>query len=247
MHNLTKLSGLALFAIGLVVNSGCSTALAQDQPDLDKAGRRTIAVSGSGSVRVKPDIATAVLGTTKSAAKLPDAKTACDATIAQVKASLKKSGVADEDIQSVQYQIYRVTANPQAGIKESAWKVVHMLQVRTKKPDTIAAIVDAAVGAGATDVQNINFSVDSFAKHRTKARELAVAAATEKALQLAALLKVNVGQVISVAEEGDGFYPRAQMMANMSFDSSAGYGGGSGISGGQIEVNTTTQVVFGIR
>lgn len=247
MHNLTKLSGLALLAIGLAVNSGCSTALAQDQPDLDRAGRRTISVSGSGSVRVKPDIATAVLGTTKSAAKLPDAKTACDATIAQVKASLKKSGVAEEDIQSVQYQIYRVTANPQAGIKESAWKVVHMLQVRTKKPDTIASIVDAAVGAGATDVQNISFSVDSLAKHRTKARELAVAAATEKALQLAALLKVNVGQVISVSEGGDGYYPMAQMSANMRFESSDGYGGGSGISGGQIEVNTTTQVVFGIR
>lgn len=247
MHNLTKLSGLALLAIGLVVNSGCSTALAQDQPDADKAGRRTISVSGSGSVRVKPDIATAVLGTTKSAAKLPDAKTACDATIAQVKASLKKSGVAEEDIQSVQYQIYRVNANPQAGIKESAWKVVHMLQVRTKKPDTIASIVDAAVGAGATDVQNISFSVDSLAKHRTKSRELAVAAATEKALQLAALLKVNVGQVISVSEGGDGYYPMAQMSANMRFSDADGFAGGSGISGGQIEVNTTTQVVFGIR
>lgn len=246
MHKLTPITGLALLAIGLVVNSGCSTALAQDQ-GTERPTRRTISVSGSGSVRVDPDIATAVLGVSKTAPKLSDAKSACDAAIAKVKAALKGSGIADEDVQSVQYQIYRVNPNPQAGIREAVWKVVHMLQVRTKKPDTIANVVDAAVGAGATDVQNIQFSVDSLAKHRTKARELAVQAATEKAQQLAALLKVNIGEVVSVSEGGDGYYPMAQMSANMSFDAGAGFGGGSGISGGQIEVNTTTQVVFGIR
>ncbi len=246
MHNLTKLTGLALLAIGFVVNSGCSTAYAQE-PNTDNKSQRTISVSGTGSVRVKPDIATAILGTSKSSAKLPEAKNASDASIAQIKAALKKAGIAEEDIQSVQYQIYRVSANPQAGVREAAWKVVHMLQIRTKKPDSIANIIDAAVAAGATDVQNISFSVDSLAKHRTKSRELAVEAAKEKALHLASLLKVNVGEVISVSESGDGYFPMAQMTANMRYDGGEGFSGGSGISGGQIEVNTTTQVVFGIR
>lgn len=247
MQKLTPLVGLGLLAISLVVSSGCTSALAQDRPSGDDSDRRTISVSGSGSVRVKPDLATAVLGATKSSAKLPDAKSACDATIAQIKAALKKAGVTDEEMQTVQYQIYRVNANPQAGIRESSWKVVHMMQVRTKKPDSIASLVDTAVGAGATDVQAINFSVDSLAKHRGKARELAVAAAKEKAMQLAALLNVTIGQVVSVVEGGDGYYPMAQMSANMRFEDAGGFGGGSGISGGQIEVNTTTNVVFEIR
>jgi uncharacterized protein len=247
MRKTLTLTGLSLLVISFVVSSGCSTALAQDRASDDDKDRRTISVSGSGSVRVKPDLATAVVGTTKSAPKLPDAKNACDATIAQIKAALKKAGVAEEEIQTVQYQIYRVTANPQAGIKESAWKVVHMVQVRTKKPDSIASIVDAAVAAGATDVQSINFSVDSLAKHRGKARELAVAAAKEKALHLASLLKVQVGEVVSVVEGGDGYYPMAQMMANSRMEAGDSYGGGSGISGGQIEVNTVTNVVFEIQ
>ena len=246
MQKFTQITGLALLAIGLIANSGCSSALAQD-PGQERTGRRTISVSGSGSVRVDPDIATAVLGVTKTDPKLPTAKSACDAAIAQVKAALKRSGIADEDIQSIQYQIRRIEENPQAGVRQSVWSVTHILQVRTKKPDTIANVVDAAVSAGATDVQNIYFSVDTLAKHRTKARELAVQAATEKAQQLAALLKVNVGEVISISEGGDGYYPMAQMSANMSFDAGGGMGAGSGISGGQIEVNTTTQVVFGIR
>ncbi|MBC8064534.1 MAG: SIMPL domain-containing protein [Chlorobia bacterium] len=235
------LSGCALF-----VTIGCSTALAEDAPLQEKLNR-TISVSGTGSVRVKPDIATASLGASKSSVKLSEAKASCDQTINQIKSSLKKSGVDDEDIRTVQYQIYRVNANPQAGVRESQWKVVHMLQVRTEKPDKIASIVDAAVNAGATDVQNISFSVDSLAKHRTKSRELAIEAAKEKAMQLAALLKVNVGEVISVSEGGDGYYPMAQMSANMSMDSGGYGGGGSGISGGQIEVASSAQVVFAIR
>src|SRR5688572_19519613 len=141
MKHITQWAMLFALAIGL---SGCSAALAQraDAPAPDN--RRTISVSGTGSVRVKPDLAMATLGTTKSSPKLPEAKSAADSAIAQIKAALRKAGVAEEDIQSTQYQIYRVQANPQAGIKESSWKVVHMLSVRTKKPESIANIVDAA-------------------------------------------------------------------------------------------------------
>jgi uncharacterized protein YggE len=233
-------------AIGTASLAGCSTAFAQDTRD-DDAMQRTITVSGTGSVRVKPDLATAILGVTKSAAKLPDAKAGADNAIARIKAALKKAGIADQDMQTVQYNIYRVQANPQAGIRESSWKVVHMLGVRTKKPDTIANVVDAAVDAGVTDVQSIGFSVDQLAPHRAKSRELAVTAAREKALHLASLLKVNVGEVISVTELGGDYYP-AQMMMNARMEvGGGGFGGDSGITGGQIEVPTNVQVVFGIR
>jgi uncharacterized protein YggE len=247
MQSKLKWTGLALLGASLAIFSGCSLARAQATPqDDDDEKRRTISVSGTGSVRVKPDLATATLGTSKSSAKLPEAKSAADASIAQIKAALKRVGVADDDIQTVQFQIYRVQANPQAGIRESSWKVVHMLNVRTKKPDSIAGIVDAAVAAGATDVQNIGFSVDSLATHRVKARELAIKAAQEKAQQLASLLKIQVGEVVSVTEVGD-YYPMAQSVANFRMDAGEAMGGDSGIMGGQIEVTTSTQVVFGIR
>lgn len=237
---------LGVLAAGMAALSGCSSAIAQDTRDDDEF-HRTISVSGTGSVRVKPDLATAVLGVSKSAPKLPDAKNAADGAIAQIKAAVRKAGIAENDIQTVQYNIYRVQANPQAGIRESSWKVVHMLGVRTKKPDSIAGVVDAAVVAGATDVQNIGFSVDQLAPHRAKARELAVAAAREKALHLASLLKVNVGDVMTVTEMGGDYYP-AQMMMNSRMEMSGGFAGGdSGITGGQIEVPTSVQVVFGIR
>lgn len=237
--------GLGVLAIGIASLTLGPMAIAQDT-DADDAPRRMISVSGTGSIRVKPDLATAVLGVTKSSPKLPDAKNAADNATAQIKNALKKAGIAEQDIQTVQYNIYRVQANPQAGIRESSWKVVHMLGIRTKKPDTIAGVVDAAVAAGATDVQNIGFSVDQLAPHRAKSRELAVAAAREKALHLASLLKVNVGEVISVTEMGGDYYP-VQMAANMRMDMGGGFGGDSGITGGQIEVPTNVQVVFGIR
>lgn len=244
MNKMHFISGSLLAGLILAIGVGVAPAFAQ-QPDDDEL-KRSITVSGTGSIRVKPDLATATVGTTKTSVKLPEAKSAADAAIAQIKAAVKKAGVAEEDVQTVQYQIYRVNANPQAGIRESVWKVVHMLQVRTKKPDSIANIVDAAVAAGATDVQNIGFSIDSYAKHRSKSRELAADAAKEKAAQLASLMKVNVAEVISITEVGD-YYPMAQYAANSRFDMAESGAGGSGIAGGQIEVTTSLQVVFGIR
>ncbi len=244
MKKLHAITAIAVLAIGILGLNGCTSAVAQEQ--VNPETRRTITVSGTGSTRVKPDLATAIVGVTKSAPKLPDAKSATDAAIAKVHAALKKAGVKDEDIQTTQYQIYRVEANPQAGIRESVWKVVHMFLVRTKSPDRIAAIVDSAVAAGATDVRNIGFTVDNLAQHRKKSRELATAAAKEKALQLAQLLDVNVGKVISIVETGE-YYPMAQMSANARFDSEADGFGGSGIAGGQVEVSTNIQVVFEIR
>lgn len=243
MKNITQWALLIVIAAGL---AGCSTALAQRADTGAPDNRRTISVSGTGSVRVKPDLAIATLGTTKSDAKLSAAKSAADSAIAAIKASLRKSGIAEEDIQTVQYQIYRVQANPQAGIRESTWKVVHLLSVRTKKPETIANVVDAAVAAGATDVQGIGFTVDQLAPHRAKARELAVKAAQDKARDLARLLGIAVGEVITVTEVGD-YQPMPQMMSNVRFEMAGDAIGGSGIEGGQVEVSTTTQVVFGIR
>lgn len=246
MKTQTTLVTLATLAIGLASIQGCTRAMAQEEPA--KGGQlRTISVSGSGSVRVKPDIATAIVGASKTSIKLPDAKADCDAAIAKVRSALKKAGVTDEEIQTVQYQIYRINANPQAGIPQSQWKVVHLMQVRTKKPETIASLVDSAVAAGATDVSSISFSVDSLAKHRTKARELAMAAAVDKAKQLAELSHVQLGRVISVAEQGDGYYPTYQMASNMSADFGGDRMSSSGISGGQVEVGTSASVVFEIR
>lgn len=246
MKPLTLPISLAVLAAGLAA-TGCSTASAQDPTTPKDNARRTIAVAGTGSVRVKPDLAVAVVGVTKGDPKLPAAKAAADNAIAQIKAAVMRAGVQEEDVQTVQYNIYRQQANPQAGIRESTWRVVHMVQVRTKKPDTISAIVDAAVSAGATDVQNIDFTVDELAPHRAKAREKAIQAAKEKAQHLASLLGVAVGEVISVSEDA-GFQGPIPMAANMRFSMDAEMGGvGSGISGGQVEVTTNTQVVFGIR
>jgi uncharacterized protein YggE len=245
MKNSSTWFVIAAAAALMAAAYGCSLAQAQTPPDDDEL-RRSITVSGTGSVRVKPDLATATVGVSKTSPKLSEAKSAADAAIAKVRTALRNAGVAAEDIQTVQYQIYRVQANPQAGVREPYWKVVHMLLARTKKPDTIASIVDAAVGAGATDVQNVAFSVDELAPHRTKSRELAIRAAREKAQHLASLLGIGVGEVVSVMEVGES-YP-VQMAANVRFDMAGeGFGGGSGISGGQVEVNTTVQVVFGIR
>jgi uncharacterized protein len=231
-------------SIALTTMLALTGAVALSQEHEPGPRQRTISVSGTGSVRVKPDLAVATVGVAKQNAALPVAKKQADDATAKIQAALKRVGIAEEDIRTSQFQIYRVQANPREGRNEDQWKVVHMLQVRTKKPETIASVVDAAVAAGATNVQNVGFTVDELAPHRAKARELAVQAALQKARHLASLLGVQVGEVWSVSEVGE-FYP-AQMAANVRFDMAEGMGGGSGISGGQVEVSTTVSVVFRI-
>jgi uncharacterized protein YggE len=73
------------------------------------------------------------------------------------------------------------------------------LNVRTKDFERVADIVDAAVASGVTHA-SVSYHSTTLPEHKQRARELAIAAAKEKAAQLAVGLGAKLGEVRTISE-----------------------------------------------
>lgn len=204
------------------------------QPD----SKNVIRVSGSATVYAKPDIATAYIGVTKSAAQVMPAKNSCDQVMARVQAAIKKAGVAPEDIQTASYDISPIQPNNKP---ESArtWKVSHYLMIKVRKVANLGPVLDAAAESGATNISRVDYGIEKVLELRTKARAEAMRVAKEKAEELARLSGMRVGAPVTISDSGYEGYAQS----NVSMDYMYGRAE-SGLSAGQSSVSARVDVEF---
>lgn len=176
-------------------------ALPNSQASADTSG---ITVSGSGVVRVKPNIATTSIGVDTTAATLADATSQSNTKMTAIISQIKSQGVLDKDIQTTSYNVSPITNQPKQGEspKITGYRVTNQVNVTIRKIDDVGKILDAAVAAGANNVYGISFSVDDPTTYQQQARAAAVKDALDKAGQLAKAAGVTLGKVISINESG---------------------------------------------
>lgn len=249
--SLKHLLVVALLAVAIV---GCTVAKAE-QPAVTAqsevvseptSATRYITVVGTGHVTLKPDVAELNVGAQASAGTVSAAKAEVDRQLAAILSALKELGIAESDIQTSSYSIHyeretfapvarEGTAPEQAG----GYRVSSTLGVTVRDIDTVGQVLDAVVSAGANQVYGIRFTVSDDKEWQSKARKLAVADAKERALELAGLSGVELGEVLSLSEVvGSVSVP----MAAMAMDR-----GGGGIAPGELELGTQIQVTFAIK
>jgi uncharacterized protein YggE len=159
----------------------------------------TFTVVGTATLDVEPD--TAELHLTLSSRAMRPSK-ATDAVRAQQKkllAALDSLGVGTADITLSHVDIveiwdYRYAVNHLDGYEASI-----SITADTKDFDLIGPMMDAAADAGATGVSS-SYKADLPALKK-KARDVALAAAKDKAVQTAAALGFSLGKVAAVAED----------------------------------------------
>ena len=163
---------------------------------------RTINVNGTGRVKAEPDVADVRLGVTKQGedarAASQEAAIAMDAMIK----ALLDLGIAEADIQTTSLNLNPVYDYDQNPPKISAWQADNMVNVTVRDIDSVGDVVDAAVAAGATNVNGISFRIEDPTAAQALARSQAVADAEAKALQLAADARVNIIGVVTITESG---------------------------------------------
>jgi uncharacterized protein YggE len=191
--------------LGVVVSvlllAGPGTAGVLAQADAVEAGA-SIRVAGAGHVDVEPDQATLNLGVTVRGRTAVQASSAAALAMAEVIASLEASGIAAADIQTTRIDLDRVTRrDPESGLRVPAgWLVQNRVRATTDEIDRTGEIIDAAIAAGATDVDSIRFSASDPSSAVAEARAEAVEAAALSASQLASAAGVQVGDVLSITE-----------------------------------------------
>ena len=142
----------------------------------------TLNLAADGEAKVVPDMATITLGVQTDA---PSAAQALDANaeqMARVMAALKRAGLADRDLRTAQLSV-----NPQYVYEQNqpprltGYQASNQLTITTRDLKRLGQTVDAAVGAGATNVNSISFGLVDPTAAENDARLAAVRALQAKA------------------------------------------------------------------
>lgn len=202
----------------LVTQVGCS--LSQAQPELLNEDRRTISVSGSGTVSARPDQAVVRLGVETTAETAEQALSRNSEQMQAVIAALEETGVPTDSIQTqtVQLRPQYETPEPPEGREPEApgrasgrelvgYVASNVVEATTEDLDMVGELLDTAVQAGANRVEGISFRVENATQLLEQAREAAWENAEQKAGQLAELSGVTLDEVVSINESTRGPRP----------------------------------------
>ncbi len=203
-----------------------------------------ITVTAEGKATGKPDLAMITIGVQTRAAEAQTAAEQNDAQMAKVMSALLEKGVAEEDIQTVDYSIQAEIDYQDSNQRVIGYVVNNSVVVKLRKVDEAGDVVDAVTTAGANNIYGIQFTIDDPSALREEARAEAMAEAQAKAQALAQLAGVGLGKPRQISESfvepGPLYLERADVAL------SAG-GGVTPVSAGQLEVTVQVQVTFEIR
>jgi uncharacterized protein YggE len=173
--------------------------------DAEAAG--SITVSGSSAIRVQPDRVVVVFGV-ETFARTPSASRDENARRSKaVLAAIRAQGVEDKDIATASLTI-------QPRYDDYDWNVIsgygtrNTIAVTLREVAKLEPVLIAALEAGATSVDGVEFSVTNLRELRDEARDLAVKAALEKAAAMSESAGVRVGHVTGITEDSwySGYY-----------------------------------------
>ncbi len=239
-------AGLVAATVAMVFAvAGCTPEVTVQGPST--ADQTGIAVSGIGTVTVRPDIAVISAGVQTQGATVSAARTAAATAMEKVNAAVRGFGVAEADITtqyfSIQPQYDRTTPNRITG-----YSVTNQVSIKVRNIDNASQVLDAVAQAAgdAVRVGGISFTVDKPEQHLAKAREDAIAQARSRAETLAKAANVKLAGARAISESTGGIAPLAEKM--LAAPSVSGLGGApTPVNPGEQELQVTVSVVYDIE
>jgi uncharacterized protein YggE len=233
-------------AAGLLAASlaGPGVVAAQAQSDDGDDTLRTISVNGVGRVKAEPDVADISLGVTEQGKEAGEASSKAAASMDSVVTALLEMGIDENDIQTTSLNLSPRYDWNQEPAPIVGWEANNMVSVTIRDIDSVGAVVDGAVDAGANSVNGISFRVEDSTEATAVARSAAVADAEAKAAQLAADTGVTITGVVSITESG-GQQPQPIYMARneMAMDMAAA---STPVMPGEVELSVNVFIQYEI-
>lgn len=242
---MVKKNILFVALAGLLL-AACGTAAPAPQP---VAGQPTtgLTVSGRGEIRLVPNIATVTIGVRTTGVNVSDVVAANAAQVAEVMEALSGLGIAMEDMQTSNFNVYaNQSYDPVTGLPSeiTSYSVENTVTVIARDLSKLGDLLDRAVSAGANSIWGVSFDVDDKSATQAQARDLAVQNAIEQAQALASAAGVELGDIISINYAPTGYYYGPMY--------SLGGGGAAAeastsILPGQITVGADVSITFAIK
>lgn len=168
----------------------------------------SISVSGSSAIRVRPDRVVVVFGV-ETFGESPRASQEKNAAAGrQVLAAIRALGLAEKDIATANLTIAPEYDGYTPRKQVIGYWTRHTIGVTLRDVSLLEPVLVAALEAGATAVDGVEFSVSNLRALRDQARAQAVQAAMEKAAAMAGAAHMALGNPTSISENGwySGYY-----------------------------------------
>ncbi len=212
----TRAATFSTFLLAASLNTFTSApALAQQASE----PRPFIAVTGTGTSTIAPDMAVINLQVVREADTAREALDANTKATGAVLASLKEAGIEDRDLQtsnfSIQPRYYyppREKDGRQKPPRITGYIVSNALTVRIRNLDNVGAILDRSVTLGVNSGGHITFTNSDTSKVIEDARRKAMEDAIAKAQLLSQTAGTSLGRVLQITEQNRGT-PRPRGLA----------------------------------
>lgn len=209
---------VTLVLVGIIAGATAYTYYTFKLAEGAYTGEVTINVRGEGEVTAIPDIGTFTFGVQAEGADANEAQANNTEAMAAVVDFLQAEGVAEEDIKTANYNL-----NPKYRYEErvctsgsycppgerviDGYEVFQNVTVKVRELDQAGTLIAGAGERGATNISQLQFTIDDETVLEQEARTKAIADAKVKAKQLAADLGLELGKVVGFYEE-TGDYPK---------------------------------------
>ncbi|WP_455135660.1 SIMPL domain-containing protein [Veillonella parvula] len=183
-------------AIAAICATMGTTTLAAPQGTFDTS---EINITGQASRSVAPNYAILTLGITSQNTNINAAKSNNDRIMSNLISQLANLGVAKKDIYTSSISI-NPTSDYQDGKRiNTGYNVSNHVTVKINNLDNVGKVVDAAVSAGANDINNLSFQNDVSQQLSDSLTTEAIQSGRHKAEVIAAALGRTLGPVKTVS------------------------------------------------
>ena len=178
------------------------------QPVPDRPRPPAITVNGEATIAAEPDQAQIDIGVTTQARSAPDASKENAERLARVLAEVKKLLGKGDEVKTSGYSLNPQYRYPQGGKPEIVgYTANNIVRIKTTKLDDVGKLIDAAMQAGANNINRLMFTLKDEEAARLDALRQASAKAKAKAEAIAASLGLKILRIASVTEGERSFQP----------------------------------------
>lgn len=211
----------------------------------DPAAAGTILVPGTGRIAVQPDLADVRLGVAIVRPSVGDARDVAASTMTAILAAVADAGVEDRDVRTALLSIQpRYDHRGEQGMVLVGYELANVVEVVVRDLERLGAVIDGALDAGATSLDDLRFRVADPAPAERAARLSAMRAARERAETLAEAAGLALGEVVDIVEGAVGRPPVPYGVAEkMALAADVG----TPVAAGSIEIAVEVRVRYRVR
>ncbi len=194
---------------------------------------RTLDVSGTGKIRIEPDLALVNIGVRSQSPEVMAAFTENSDTARSIIQKLIDMGIEQEDIQTRNFNIYQ---QQESSFNEEEPNITYVVEntvaVTVRNLDALGEVLSVMVSEGANTIYGITFDIEEREAAIEEARQLAIKDAGSQAEAIAETAGLKLGEIRSISISQDG-----SVVPSAAYAEEAALGiGGVPISSGTMTV-----------